>query len=394
MTSSDHRPRGTDLVVYGATGTVGGLVARELHGRGLRPVLAGRDGARLAALAAELGNAPMRVAAADDDRALAAAVRGARVVVACAGPFARIGEPVLSAAIDAGAHYIDVASEPGFVRAAYERYESAARRAGVAAVAGMGLEALGDLAAAAAARRLVDEPENNAGDAGPVRAEALPRVATMAPVEQVQIAHVLDAFFATPGVTRSSLETLAAPALIWRRDRWDETAPGASSWRLDASLELGGWRDAMGYPGAEVVTVPRHIAALCVETFASWARARWAMRAAGLAGRLAPWLSAASRTAARTLEPAPAPDAAQRARGRFAIVARCTRGGDETWVRMTGRDVYRSCAAIATWAAIALAGRDRGPTGVLAPAEAFAAVPALRALTQAAELTYQTSYAR
>src|SRR5213075_1486065 len=93
-------------------------------------------------------------------RALAAAFRDVRVVIGCAGPFGACGEPVLAAALAAGAHYLDVAGEQAFLREMYERHDSEARRAGLCVVPGMGLEvAPGDLAAAEAASAL--EPSDD-----------------------------------------------------------------------------------------------------------------------------------------------------------------------------------------------------------------------------------------
>ncbi len=58
----------------GATGVLGGGVARALHREGARLALAGRDGAALATLAAELGGAPTATFDADDLDRCAAAV--------------------------------------------------------------------------------------------------------------------------------------------------------------------------------------------------------------------------------------------------------------------------------------------------------------------------------
>ncbi len=58
----------------GATGVLGGGVARALHREGARLALAGRDGAALAALAAELGDAPTATFEASDLRRCAGAV--------------------------------------------------------------------------------------------------------------------------------------------------------------------------------------------------------------------------------------------------------------------------------------------------------------------------------
>ncbi|MGY1652096.1 SDR family NAD(P)-dependent oxidoreductase [Geodermatophilus sp. SYSU D01119] len=68
---------GAKVLVAGATGVLGGALARALAGAGARVALAGRDGDRLAALAAELGGAPASAVDAVDVDAVRAAVDGA-----------------------------------------------------------------------------------------------------------------------------------------------------------------------------------------------------------------------------------------------------------------------------------------------------------------------------
>ena len=98
------------LLLYGATGYSGGLVARELLRRGLRPILAGRDARRTAAAAEALG-LPHRVAAVDDPAALAAALADVTVVVNAAGPFAHTAGPIVQACLARGVHYLDLSGE-------------------------------------------------------------------------------------------------------------------------------------------------------------------------------------------------------------------------------------------------------------------------------------------
>ncbi|MCE9578859.1 MAG: saccharopine dehydrogenase NADP-binding domain-containing protein, partial [Deltaproteobacteria bacterium] len=205
------RPRSTTqtraertILVYGATGTLGGLVARALGERGAGVVIAGRDADRVGALGRELG-CPSRVAAEDDRAALAAAVAGARVVVDCAGPFAGRSTALVEAAIAAGAAYLDVASEPAFLREVYERCESAARKAGVACVSGAGVApALGDLAAAWAAAAAIGEDD----DEGVVRTALPARLAEGAPLDEIAITWVLDGVAAAPGAQRAGIAML------------------------------------------------------------------------------------------------------------------------------------------------------------------------------------------
>src|SRR4051794_23873939 len=95
------------LLVYGAYGYTGELIARTAAEFGLRPILSGRDAARLSKLAAELG-LEYRLASLDDAASLAAALRGVSCVLHCAGPFVRTSEPMLRACLNAKAHYLDI----------------------------------------------------------------------------------------------------------------------------------------------------------------------------------------------------------------------------------------------------------------------------------------------
>ena len=87
----------TPLLIYGANGYTGALSARLAAARSLRPILAGRSRAALAAVAAPLG-LEYRVFALEDAAALDAGLAEAQVVLHCAGPFAhtarqRSGQP-------------------------------------------------------------------------------------------------------------------------------------------------------------------------------------------------------------------------------------------------------------------------------------------------------------
>src|SRR5262249_21493047 len=103
-----------DVIVYGATGLTGRLACYELDAAGVAFAIAGRDAGKLAALAVELPAATVRAAAATDPDALAGAFAGARVVLNCAGPSDVVGEPVLVAALAAGAHCVDLGGDQAF----------------------------------------------------------------------------------------------------------------------------------------------------------------------------------------------------------------------------------------------------------------------------------------
>src|SRR3990172_655644 len=97
-------------LIYGANGYTGELIAREAVVRGQRPILAGRSAAAVRALAQELG-LESRAFGLDDPAALDAGLRDSRLVLNCAGPFSRTAEPVASACLRRGAHYLDVTGE-------------------------------------------------------------------------------------------------------------------------------------------------------------------------------------------------------------------------------------------------------------------------------------------
>jgi saccharopine dehydrogenase (NAD+, L-lysine-forming) len=126
------------LLIYGANGYTGELVAREALRRGLAPVLAGRRAEALEPLGRELGLA-VRAAPLDDRAALAAALAGIDVVLHAAGPFVRTSRPMVDACLAAGAHYLDLTGEIAVFEAVYRR-DPEAKRAGIALVPGVGFD--------------------------------------------------------------------------------------------------------------------------------------------------------------------------------------------------------------------------------------------------------------
>jgi short subunit dehydrogenase-like uncharacterized protein len=352
------------IAIYGATGFTGQLIARALAETGAELILSGRDRARLDEAAAALdAGAEVRPAPVHDRDALAAALRGADLVVGCAGPFSQVGEPVVREAIAAGADYLDITGEQHFMREVYERYESAARHAGVCVVNGFGFEiALGDLAAALA------------GAAVPGR-----------PLDEVAVYYLINRFRPTRGTQRSAVESLRGPGCVWNLDRWDPVTPAAER-RTIGDPEMGP-RTCVSFPSGEVITVPRHLEVRRVQTYLGLTGdstvERLLGRAAGLLGPAVGFLArtpllAQLRAALDNLPAAPSDD--DRDDNAFAIIAEARRGFERQRVTVRGRDIYGVTAAAIAWAAAQLGSRDRIPAGVLAPAEAFDPEAALAAL--------------
>lgn len=140
------------VVVYGATGWTGTQVARALVRRGLRVILAGRSLDRLERLAtATPGVEDLRHASLRDGQGVVRALAGAAVVVNCAGPFLHTGCLLLRAALEVGAHYLDVSGEGSYVAEVYRDFHQPALARKIVICPGFAAKgALGDWAASLA----------------------------------------------------------------------------------------------------------------------------------------------------------------------------------------------------------------------------------------------------
>ena len=150
-----------DIVVYGASGFVGKLLAGYLAEHappGTRIALAGRSRARCAEVRDGLPEAArdwdVLEADAGDPPALDAIAGQTRVVATTVGPYARYGMPVVEACARAGTHYADLTGEVLFVRDAIDRVDALARETGARIVHACGYDSIpSDLATMLLARR-------------------------------------------------------------------------------------------------------------------------------------------------------------------------------------------------------------------------------------------------
>lgn len=141
------------FLLYGATGYTGMLTARAAVQRGLRPILAGRNRAKVTALAGELG-LDHRVLALDELAALETELAEVPVVLNCAGPFIHTYRPLVETCLRTGTHYLDITGELA-VFAAIAALDAEARRAGVMLLPGAGFDVVpSDCLAAHLKRRL------------------------------------------------------------------------------------------------------------------------------------------------------------------------------------------------------------------------------------------------
>jgi uncharacterized protein YbjT (DUF2867 family) len=319
------------IAIYGATGHTGRLVAAELLARGQDLVLAGRNADALKALAEELG-APAHVAPLDDPAALRALVEDATVLIHCAGPFSVTGEPVASAAAEAGCHYVDHAVEVHHVKHMFDAYPATARRTGAVMVPSVSFYGgLGDLLAGAVAGGLSG-------------------------VDRVIVGYAVTGWRLTAGARATATQLFAETERVTYTDgalHVGYVEPRNVVFPFPPPLGPRAMIAPVPFP--EAVTVPRHVAARQVEA----------------------QLTAHTFTEDGVFTGEHV-DLATRAGTDFTIAVQAIPGGAG---QLSGRDLWRAGALASVEAALRLA-RGEGPAGggVYSAAEAFQAGEFLRAL--------------
>ena len=344
------------IVLFGATGYTGRLTAEALTRRGLRPVLAARSRERLEALAGEL-DPSLELAVADTERpeTIAALLEPGDALVTTVGPFARLGDAALEAAIAARATYFDSTGEPAFVRRVFERFGPAAERAGCALLTAFGFDYVpGNVAAAIALRE------------GSQRAH------------RVDIGYFVTGRPVWSGGTLASLAgALAAPGFAFRAGHLVTEANA----RHLRSFELRGRRaPAISVAGSEHFALPRLEPGLREVGVYLGAAGRLSRVVQGLSfptGAVAGAPLAGDALRALTARvpggSSGGPSAEARARTGSHVIALAYDRGDRRLaeVRLDGQNPYAFTAAILAWGAERSAEQGVDGAGALGPVEAF-----------------------
>ena len=128
-----------DIIVYGATGFTGRLVAEYLaqHYAGRKDApkwaMAGRSAAKLAEVRDLIGapaDTPLVVADASDPATLDAMAARAHVILTTVGPYQLYGNELVAACVKSGTAYADLCGEPGWMREMIDAHEAAAKASG------------------------------------------------------------------------------------------------------------------------------------------------------------------------------------------------------------------------------------------------------------------------
>ena len=131
---NDTLDRSFDLVIYGATGFTGALVAEYLHQTqsGLSWAIAGRSQSKLDLLKDRINAPDLETIVADSESPddMRRLVTSTRVVISTVGPYARFGTPLVEACAAEGTHYCDLTGEPQWMASIFERVSPLAEETG------------------------------------------------------------------------------------------------------------------------------------------------------------------------------------------------------------------------------------------------------------------------
>lgn len=128
-----------DIIVYGATGYTGRLVAEYLSNHygprndGPKWAMAGRSLEKLAEVRDLIGapaDTPLVVANADDASDLEAMCQRTRVVLTTVGPYQLYGDKLVAACVATGTDYADLCGEPAWMAAKIAQHQAAAEASG------------------------------------------------------------------------------------------------------------------------------------------------------------------------------------------------------------------------------------------------------------------------
>jgi short subunit dehydrogenase-like uncharacterized protein len=346
------------IVLFGATGYTGRRTAQMMVQRGLRPVLAGRDPARLAALAERLGGLETARADVTEKNPVAALVGRGDVLVSTVGPFLQLGSAAVAAAVGAGAIYLDSTGEPTFVREVFERYGPEAERSGAALITAFGVDYVPGVLAGALALQA-------AGGAA----------------SRVDIGYFILGGGRGQAFSRGTLRSVMGMALeknhAWRDGELRTEPAGA---RLRTFDVAGRPRPGVTIGGSEQFALPRFAPGLqTVDVYLGWFGS--ASQALHVASRITPVLGRVPGTAralaavaglvTRTASEAPSDEALAGMRSH--VVAEVFDGSGTLLARthLVAPDAYALTANLLAWAAGRAAEHGVRGSGALDPVAAF-----------------------
>ena len=335
----------SDICLFGATGYTGTLTAEALGRRGASFTLLGRDRAKLERLAESAGASDVRLAEVGDTDGLVAALKDAKVLLTCVGPFMELGDTAAEAAVRAGVHYIDSTGEGDFIDRLIERYDARARAAGVAMAPSMGFDEVpADLAV------------------------------TLATEGMSQVDAVLTYAFpshASAGTLKTIAGGIAGSDGRWIKDGKPVSIRSGSRRRWAPMPPPLGPKLSIPLPFAESRLAPLHVDLRSLELYGTTDRLQAAAMRPGLPLlRAALAIPGASKAIGAMIDRLPAgPDEATRAKDRWTVLAEARSGDDWRNVALSGTDPYGLTAETLAAGAMALAADGSEGSGVVSPVQ-------------------------
>jgi short subunit dehydrogenase-like uncharacterized protein len=139
-----------DVILYGATGYTGALVAEHLFktygvGKDLTWAIAGRSAGKLIEVRDRIGapaGLPMVIADAEDAASLAAMAGKAKVIISTVGPYQLYGSPLVAACAAAGTDYVDLTGESHWIAQMMAAHEAQAKATGARLVFSCGFDSI------------------------------------------------------------------------------------------------------------------------------------------------------------------------------------------------------------------------------------------------------------
>ncbi|UGY03492.1 saccharopine dehydrogenase family protein [Bradyrhizobium quebecense] len=138
-----------DIVVYGATGFTGQLVAEYLAAHycdgSLKWAMAGRSKDKLASVRDAIGapaDTPLIVPDAGDAASLKAMLAQTKSVISTVGPYQLYGNELIAACVESGTDYFDLCGEPVWMRQMIDKHEAAAKASGARIVFSCGFDSV------------------------------------------------------------------------------------------------------------------------------------------------------------------------------------------------------------------------------------------------------------
>jgi short subunit dehydrogenase-like uncharacterized protein len=139
-----------DIIIYGASGFTGRLVAEYLSGKyhnggAVTWAMAGRNLEKLAAVRDEIGapaDTPLVECDANNPASLEAMVKSTKVVLTTVGPYQLYGEGLVAMCAKHGTDYVDLCGEPVWMRFMVDAYEAEAKASGARIVFSCGFDSI------------------------------------------------------------------------------------------------------------------------------------------------------------------------------------------------------------------------------------------------------------